>query len=183
MDGACWVCFCCRHSPVKDMNVRIFWVRAMKCMFAQTRPRFILSSERVYLGNGVWTHFNSKGKIPFTGKFPQRRIEPVTLWTASPNISSYYFTLCNSTAGWKEANPKAPWPPHLRSTWASSCEHQRHAWGPQCLGRSRTGPAAEGRPAQDAPAGQSPACQTAIKIRSHRFLSFKECLLTICNFR
>ena len=27
------------------MNVRIFWVRAMKCMYAQTRPRFILSSE------------------------------------------------------------------------------------------------------------------------------------------
>ena len=29
------------------MNVRIFWVRAMKCMYAQTRPRFILSSEGV----------------------------------------------------------------------------------------------------------------------------------------
>ena len=29
------------------MNVRIFWVRAMKCMCAQTRPRFILSSEGV----------------------------------------------------------------------------------------------------------------------------------------
>ena len=25
------------------------------------------------------------GKIPCTGKFPQRRIEPATLWTASPN--------------------------------------------------------------------------------------------------
>ena len=32
------------------MNVRIFWVRAMKCMCAQTRPRFILSSERVFGG-------------------------------------------------------------------------------------------------------------------------------------
>ena len=32
------------------MNVRIFWVRAMKCMCAQTRPRFILSSERVFWG-------------------------------------------------------------------------------------------------------------------------------------
>ena len=30
------------------MNVRIFWVRAMKCMYAQTRPRFILSSEGVF---------------------------------------------------------------------------------------------------------------------------------------
>ena len=61
------------------MNVRIFWVRAMKCMCAQTRPRFILSSEGV-LGDGVWTHVNSKGKIPSTGKCPQRSIEPATLW-------------------------------------------------------------------------------------------------------
>ena len=29
------------------MNVRIFSVRAMECMYTQTRPRFILSSERV----------------------------------------------------------------------------------------------------------------------------------------
>ena len=40
--------FCCRHSPVYVMNVRIFLVRAIKCMCAQTRPRFILSSERVF---------------------------------------------------------------------------------------------------------------------------------------
>ena len=32
------------------MNVRIFWVCAMKCMCAQTRPRFILSFERVFGG-------------------------------------------------------------------------------------------------------------------------------------
>ena len=73
------------------MNVRIFWVRAMKCMCAQTRPRFILSSERVFWGNGVWTHVNSKGKIPSTGKFPQRRIEPALLWTASPNTTNKLF--------------------------------------------------------------------------------------------
>ena len=35
-------------------------------MCAQTRPRFILSSERVS-GNEVRTHINSKGKIPSTG--------------------------------------------------------------------------------------------------------------------
>ena len=29
------------------MTVRILWVRAMECMCAQTRPRFILSPERV----------------------------------------------------------------------------------------------------------------------------------------
>ena len=50
MDGTCWVCFCCWHSPVYDMNFRIFWVRVMKCMCAQTRPRFILSSERAFWG-------------------------------------------------------------------------------------------------------------------------------------
>ena len=72
------------------MNVRIFLVCAMKCMCAQTRPRFILSSERVLGGNGVWTHVNSKGKIPSTGKFPQRRIKPATLWTASQNTTTSY---------------------------------------------------------------------------------------------
>ena len=34
---------------------------------------------RSFGGDGVWTHVNSKGKIPSTGKSPQRRIEPVTL--------------------------------------------------------------------------------------------------------
>ena len=32
------------------MNIRMFWVRAMKCMCAQTRPRFILSSKTVFWG-------------------------------------------------------------------------------------------------------------------------------------
>ena len=41
------------------MNVRVC---TMECIYAQTRPRFILSSEKV-LGNGVRTHVNSKGKI------------------------------------------------------------------------------------------------------------------------
>ena len=48
------------------MNVRIFWVHIMECMCAQTRPRFILSSERV-LGNGVRTHVNSEGKLHSAG--------------------------------------------------------------------------------------------------------------------
>ena len=42
------------------------------------RPRFILSSERVFLGgNGVRTHVNSKGKISSTGKkFPRGGSNP-----------------------------------------------------------------------------------------------------------
>ena len=78
MDGTYWVCFCCRHSPVSDVNVRIFGVRAVECMSAQTRPRFILSSERVR------THISSKGKFQSTGKilhrvsdgFPQYSLPP-----------------------------------------------------------------------------------------------------------
>ena len=31
MAGACWVCFCCRYSPISDINVRIFWVNTMEC--------------------------------------------------------------------------------------------------------------------------------------------------------
>ena len=65
----------------------------MECMCAQTRPRFILSSERV-LGEWSRTHVNSKGKIPSTGKIflrgvsnPRRCIkrgsEPNTLPTSS----------------------------------------------------------------------------------------------------
>ena len=48
------------------MTVRIFWIHAMERMCAQTRPWFILWSERV-LGNGVRIHVNSKGKISCTG--------------------------------------------------------------------------------------------------------------------
>ena len=55
------------------MNVRIFWVRAMKCMSAQTRPRFI---RRIFWWDGVWTHVNSKGKIPSTDKVPRGGSNP-----------------------------------------------------------------------------------------------------------
>ena len=52
VDGACWECFCCWYSPIKDMDVRIFGVRMVECICAQTRPQFILSSERVL---GEWS--------------------------------------------------------------------------------------------------------------------------------
>ena len=44
---------------------------------------------RSFWGNGVWTHVNSKGKIRSTRKCPQRRIEPATLWTASPSTTNW----------------------------------------------------------------------------------------------
>ena len=66
------------------MNVRIFRVRAMECMCAKTRPRFILSLKRGWLllllffvvffwggggVDGVRTHVNSKGENPFYREF------------------------------------------------------------------------------------------------------------------
>ena len=58
----------------------------MECMCAQTRPRFILSSERVW-GNGVRTHVNSRRKkSPLPKNSPPGRIEPTTLHQAGqPN--------------------------------------------------------------------------------------------------
>ena len=50
--------FCCWHSPIKVMNVRIFWVCTMECMRAQIRPCFILSSER---GWGFFVFFGGGG--------------------------------------------------------------------------------------------------------------------------
>ena len=76
MDGAYWVCFCCRHSRTWTSgsfeSVRWnAWVH---------RLDHGLYSHPSFWGNEVWTHVNSKGKIPSTGKFPQRRIEPATLF-------------------------------------------------------------------------------------------------------
>ena len=34
------MCFCCRHSSIWDLIVRIFGVKAMECMRAQTRPLY-----------------------------------------------------------------------------------------------------------------------------------------------
>ena len=78
MDGACLVYFCCGHTPVEDMNVGIFGVHVMECMCAQTRSRFILSSERV-LGNGIKSKpmFVPWEKSPLPAA--QRRLEPVML--------------------------------------------------------------------------------------------------------
>ena len=52
------------------MNVRIFGVRAMKCMYAQTRPRFILSSEGVFGGMEFEPMLTPREKSPL------RKISP-----------------------------------------------------------------------------------------------------------
>ena len=63
-----------------------FLVHAMQCTCTQTRPRFILSSERdFFLGNGVRTQIDSKGKILSTGSSDEdRTYDAASRRTASP---------------------------------------------------------------------------------------------------
>ena len=63
MDGACWVCFLLPAFIYLGHECQDL---LSLCVCVQTRPQFILSSERV-VGNGVKTHVNSKRKIPYTG--------------------------------------------------------------------------------------------------------------------
>ena len=58
------------------MNVRIFWVHAMKCMYAQTRPRFILSSEGVFGGMEFEPMLTPREKIPSTENVPRGGSNP-----------------------------------------------------------------------------------------------------------
>ena len=102
------------------MNVRIFWVRAMKCMCAQTRPQSILSSERVFWGMEFEAMLTPREKIPCTGKFPQRRIEPATLWTVSPTTTNELFRPLHTV---------------FNRTWANVCSKNIcycHEWQKVC---------------------------------------------------
>ena len=58
------------------MNVRIFGVRAMKCMCAQTRPRFILSSERVLGVMEFEPMLTPRGKSPLPENIPRGGSNP-----------------------------------------------------------------------------------------------------------
>ena len=58
------------------MNVRIFWVHVMKCMCAQTRPRFILSSERVFGGMEFELMLTPREKSPLPENFPKGGSNP-----------------------------------------------------------------------------------------------------------
>ena len=52
------------------MNIRIFWVRAMKCMCVRTRPRFILSSEGVLGGMEFEPMLTPREKSPLPENVP-----------------------------------------------------------------------------------------------------------------
>ena len=58
------------------MNVRIFWVCVMKCMCAQTRPRFILSSERVFGGMEFEPMLTPREKSPLPENVPRGGSNP-----------------------------------------------------------------------------------------------------------
>ena len=62
------------------MNVTIFWVHAMECMCAQTRPRFNLYSHpKEFLGNGVESEPMLSPREKSCLQEAQRRVEPMTL--------------------------------------------------------------------------------------------------------
>ena len=86
MDGACWLCFCCRHSPVSDMNVGIFWVcHSVRWNACVHRPDFIYTHPKEFLGNGVRNNVNSKRKIPSTrGSEEDGTCNAASCMTASP---------------------------------------------------------------------------------------------------
>ena len=58
------------------MNIRIFWVRVMKCMCAQTRPWFILSSKRVFGGMEFEPMLTPREKSPLPENFPRGGSNP-----------------------------------------------------------------------------------------------------------
>ena len=78
------------------MNVRIFCVCVMKCMCAQTRPWFILSSKTVR------THVNSKGKIPSTRGSEEGQSRDIEAHrTASPTHYGLSYSSPMSDLQWK----------------------------------------------------------------------------------
>ena len=116
------------------MNVRIFGVPTMECMYAQTRPRFILSSERV-LGNGVRTHVTFKGKIPSTGKILRRRVSNprrCTKQDSEPNTLPASYPGPKSTV-WQQVNRKSPAGKVGCSLWTNTSSQGKRSWWTQKL--------------------------------------------------
>ena len=71
------------------MNVRIFWVRAMKCMCAQTRPRFILSSEGVFGGMEFEPMLTRREKSPLPENVPRGGLNPRRCGQRAQNTTNW----------------------------------------------------------------------------------------------
>ena len=94
----------------------------MECMCAWTRPRFILSSERV-LGNGLRTHVNFQGKVPSFGtNLPKGGSNPQSCvkQDSEPNtlLTELFWPLCMPLTGVPDRSKGlAQTPRHRWSLW------------------------------------------------------------------
>ena len=118
------------------MNVRIFWVRAMKCMCAQTRPRFILSSERVFGGMEFEPMLTPREKYPLPENFPRGGSNPrrcgqqaQTLPTSYSGPRIYKWMLCLSFSEWGTC--RSPQSPEVWKfqTWHIQIRWTEERWG------------------------------------------------------
>ena len=82
------------------------WVCAMECTCAQTRPRFILSSERVWEGGGGKSPINSKGKIPSSGG--SGGLNPRRCITQDSEPNTLPIEIFRPKATLKQSNPATP---------------------------------------------------------------------------
>ena len=73
-------------GSVRDMNVMIFLVCAMECMCAQTRPQFILSSERVLGGMESEPMIPPREKSPLHCPGPHITTEPLQ-WSDTHKVT------------------------------------------------------------------------------------------------
>ena len=78
------------------MNVRIFQVRAMKCMYAQTRPRFILSSEGVFGGMEFEPMLTPREKSPLSENVPRGGSNPRRCGQRAQTLPTERSVLLNS---------------------------------------------------------------------------------------
>ena len=122
------------------MNVRIFWVRAMKCMCAQTRPRFILSVLLRWLFSQLLSSLHAFRSWPGT-QWRWRWMRWCTSACRTPRPPS---TTWRTPPG-----PPSCWPPPpcatcwAPRTWPRSCRTERPSptscrWG-ECGGEGEVG--------------------------------------------
>ena len=117
------------------MNVRIFWVRAMKCMCAQTRPRFILSSEGVFGGMEFEPMLTPRGKSPLPENVPWGGSNPWHCGQRAQALPTELFRPpLHQVKNWKmQGCFMLLWPPgpHLSADFSIL---NSHAWLWQSLG-------------------------------------------------
>ena len=100
------------------MNVRIFWVRAMKYMCAQTRPRFILSTERVLGGMEFEPMLTPREKSPLLENVPRGGLNPRRCGQRAQTLPTSYSTVynfCLFLSAFTTIFKFFPWPQDLQT--------------------------------------------------------------------